>query len=105
MEQDAEFTPVVFRAERSGQFKGAVTAVFPTLPFDSAGHYMTCYEHVGQHGSCAHGWYCKTRPARSEEYADLFKELESIGYRLKVYKRITADMDNTRRLTYRQGKE
>lgn len=87
-EQDKEFTPVVFRAERSGVFKGDVTAVFPCAPADYAGRFMTCYAHVGQHGSCGREWYNATRKALLAEYADLHKELESIGYRLKVYQRI-----------------
>ncbi len=89
MEQDQEFTPVVFRAERSGPCKGDVTAVFPTIPADYAGREMTCYAHIGQHSGCSFGWYLKTRAAKPAEYADLLKELASIGYRPKVYRRIT----------------
>lgn len=95
MEQDQEFTPVVFRAERSGPFKGDVTAVFPTMPADYAGREMTCYMHIGQHSGCSFGWLLKTRAAKPEEYADLLKELASIGYRPKVYKRITRALRDT----------
>lgn len=88
LEQDAEWTPVVFRAERTKG--GEVTAVFPTLPADLDGRVMTCYGHVGQHGGCTSGWYNGTRAARPAEYADLRAELEGVpyGYRLKIYKRI-----------------
>lgn len=88
MEQDTEFTPVVFRAERSGQFKGDITAVMPCEPADHNGHNMTCYEHIGQHSACGWEWYHSTRAAKPEEYASLLAELKSIGYRPKVYKRI-----------------
>lgn len=92
MEQDKEITPVVFRVERSGQFKGSVTAVFPILPADRFGMKMTCYAHVGQHHTCSLAWYYTTRLAKTEEYVDLMRELESIGYRLKVYQKITSKM-------------
>lgn len=90
MKRDIEKIPVIFRAERSGKFKGDVTAVFPTLPNDEAGHEMTCYAHIGQHSGCSFGWYNTTRAARPDEYADLLAELISIGYRPKVCRRMTA---------------
>jgi len=87
MQQDKEFTPVVFRKERDD-----VTAVFPTLPADERGYEMTCCAHIGQHSACSWHWYCGTIAARPGDYAELFRELERIGYRLKVYKRITGKM-------------
>jgi hypothetical protein len=89
MESDKEFTPVVFRAERSGKFKGDVTAVFPTISNDYAGLQMTCYAHVGQHSGCSWEWYYSTRAAKPEEYKDLLAELVSVGYRPKVCRRIS----------------
>jgi hypothetical protein len=92
-------TPVLFRAERSGELKGLVTAVFPTMPADAHGYQMTCYAHVGQHSGCSFEWFYGTRPATPAEYADLLTELKSIGYDdLKVCKRITRNMrDECRR--------
>lgn len=94
-----EVLPVIFRAERSGDFKGDVTAVFPTLPSDSNGSTFTVYAHVGQHGSGSFTWYHGTRAAKPAEFADLLAELESIygrklapddsAYRLKVYRKMT----------------
>ena len=93
--------PVIFRADRSGPFKGDVTAVFPTIPADYAGLEMTCYAHTGQHSGCAHVWYRGTRPAKPEEYAGLLAELRGIYGRdggpddppvvLRVARRITAN--------------
>lgn len=90
-----EKLPVIFRAERSGHFKGDVTAVFPTLEGNPG--EMTCYAHIGQHGSCSLGWYYRTRPAKPHEYAALLAELRGIyerklgphdtAFRLVVYKR------------------
>jgi hypothetical protein len=98
-EEDAEseITPVVFRAERSGKFKGDVTAVMPCDPAGYMTDQMGCYAHVGQHSGCTHSWYVTTRAAKLAEYANLLKELESIGYRVKVYARIQPWMRDKRR--------
>jgi hypothetical protein len=95
---DTEITPVLFRANRSGPFKGDVTAVFPCENADLAGYAMTCYQHVGQHGACYLGWYHTTRRATQDEYAALQRELESApyGYRFKVYARIQPWMHKAR---------
>lgn len=89
--QDEEITPVLFRVHRAPKSHGDdVTAVFPCEPAQYTGYNMSCYAHVGQHGSCSHDWYQHTRPAKLEEYADLKRELESApyGYNLKVYQRM-----------------
>lgn len=96
--------PVIFRAERSGDHKGAVTAVFPTLP-GTAAHDVTCYAHVGQHGTASRAWYVETRAAMPDEYADLLAELRRIyerdddadAVRLKVVQRWTRHHDHERR--------
>jgi hypothetical protein len=86
IEQDDFDTPVVFRKDRKKNPE--VTAVFPCEPADYEGRFMSCYVHVGQHGSCGRQWYHTTRAAKPEEYASLKAELEGLGYRLKVYRRI-----------------
>ncbi len=73
-----ESLPVIFRADRSGDFKGHVTAVFPTLPGTSDPYSVTCYAHIGQHGTCGREWYNGTRAAKPDEYADLLAELRRI---------------------------
>jgi len=47
------------------------------------------YESIGQHGAADY-MHClsATKPATPKEYASLKKELESIGYNLKVMKRV-----------------
>lgn len=78
---------VMFRVEKSGQFKGDVTAIFPYLSYRH-GWQTTFYTHVGQHG-----WgyldirLRSSRVATPEEYVDLKAELESEGYNLKVIQR------------------
>lgn len=64
--------PVLFRRDR-----GEVVAVFPTLPADHGGS-LTCYAHVGQHGSCDRGWLRDTRRATAAEAAPLLAELRRI---------------------------
>lgn len=95
-----EKLPVIFRADKRGEFKGQVTAVFPTTCEDLNGAFITCYSHVGQHGSCTLSWYrSETRPARAYEYGPLLRELREIygrtsgpddpPYELEVFKRMT----------------
>ena len=94
-----EKLPVIFRAERTKD--GEVTAVFPTLPHDTAGRYFTTYAHVGQHGSGGRQWYNRTRAAKPHEYAALLDELRAIyerklheddtAYELVVCQRYSAD--------------
>ena len=84
MTTDHEITDVLFRWDVEFGH-GEVTAVFPYI--EGSPGYVSCYAHIGQHGSCSRKWYVKTRPATSAEYADLKTELESIGYKLRVIKR------------------
>jgi len=90
---DTEETPVLFRYDHD-----EVTAVFPTIPGTNDPWSMTCYAHVGQHGSCDLGWYHTTRPATEAEYASLKRELESApyGYKLKVCRRMNASFRERR---------
>lgn len=99
-----DLTPVLFRVDKHGPFKGNVTAVFPSEPADASGNMMTCFAHVGQHSGCSYGWYCTTRPATPAEYADLKRELESAPYRykLRVCQRITRTMNADRRAAARR---
>ncbi len=48
------------------------------------------YEHIGQHGEADYlGLLSRTKPATKDEYQDLYDELTSIGYDLKVMRRLT----------------
>lgn len=73
-------TEVVFRKYKDG----AVVAIFPNDKLDTSGN-VTTYMHVGQHGAGSleymNGYLELALP---EEYADLKRELEEIGYSLKV---------------------
>ncbi len=91
--------PVTFRRQRSGPFKGSVTAVFPTIPSGYTGGDMECYTMGEGHTGCSSEWYYRdTRPATEAEYADTLKALRRIyedgpdPVRLVIVRRITDDM-------------
>ena len=89
MNKDTEQTKVIFRVdERDKGFE--VLAVFPEMAGDMNPYRTcTCYAHIGQHSSCDVFVVDWTRPAKPEEYEDLKQELESLGYNLKIVKRMT----------------
>ncbi len=62
-----------------------IFAYFPKLKADLNG-CKTSYSHVGQHSACSPAYEKESRPATKEEYLPLKKELESIGYNLKICK-------------------
>ena len=75
---------VIFRKFKDGQ----IIALFPEI-FDSYkyNHGVLCssYMHVGQHSGADYDTVCSnTKLAKPEEYADLKRELESLGYSLEV---------------------
>lgn len=83
-EQMEPGTPVVFRRYSEGD----TIALFPTLNHSSGdANYGYCmsYQHVGQHGEANYpDCIASTGPATPEQYADLRRELEGIGYVLKI---------------------
>lgn len=82
MEKDDEITDVIFRKFLGGE----ILALFPYI--DEGDYRVRDYVHLGQHGAADY-MHCisKTKPAKESEYADLKKELEDIGYKLRVIKR------------------
>ena len=94
-----EITLVVFRRWRDTK---TVFALFPTLPSDNEGRYCDSYEHVGQHGGADYfGCVHVSRPVSLDEATDLIRELERIGYRLRVIKRASWKHHEARRKTAR----
>lgn len=58
---------------------GEVLAVFPYEMHDHLGRLVTCYAHIGQHGSAQMSHVLsKTRPTKPNEYAELLEELKGI---------------------------
>lgn len=84
MTKDNHITEVIFRKFKDG---GDVIALFPYDIYNNRGG-INSYMHLGQHSEAEYS-ACVTnsKPAQPYEYADLFAELESIGYNLKVIKK------------------
>lgn len=75
-----EITRVFFRVFPEGD----VIAIFPD--FEHYVDVLESYQHKGQHGACSPNLVKDLPAASEEEYTDLKKELESIGYVLEVLK-------------------
>lgn len=92
--QKCETTPVIFRVWREDGKDQEVFALFPTIPADNYGYLVTSYQHVGQHCSADYSvCIAHSRRAFIGEYADLWSELEAIGYEnMQVFQRQTPQM-------------
>jgi hypothetical protein len=78
---DAQKTTVIFRRYKDGQ----IIALFPALKWNDTSEAITSYVHEGQHGAANYKWVIfNTRKANPSEYYDLAKELEGIGYNLRI---------------------
>ena len=81
---DNQRTKVIFRKDKHD---GEIVAFFPDSYFYGV---LTCYEHLGQHGTATIEYYWTTERATAEEYKDLYNELTNIiGYDLKIMQRMT----------------
>lgn len=79
---DEHITEVQFRV-----FEGEVIAIFPYI-VESYGTVLS-YQHIGQHGECSMS--LPTTKAKPEQYEALQRELEDLGYNLKVVQRRNYD--------------
>ena len=74
-----EITEVCFRKEKDGE----ILAVFPYISYRN--YKILCYAHMGQHSECTWPYVLEqTKKAKPEEYKDLYNELVSIGYQLRI---------------------
>jgi hypothetical protein len=89
--------PVVFRRWRDTK---SVFALFPSSPATYDGFFCDAFEHVGGHGGADYfGCINASDPVSVEDAADLKRELERIGYRLRVIKRASRKHHEARRAT------
>ena len=87
MEKDNFETEVIFRIDTTPDFKGTAMAIFP-YEINTLGGDVMLYFKVGQHSSGDYYTCIKTsRPAKESEVKELKKELEFIGYNLKVIRK------------------
>lgn len=78
-------TPVIFKRDKGGD----VFAAFPTLPGNMNQSTMSCYAHIGQHGTADSDYVRQAKPASPDEYSDLLRELRRMGYDdLKIIRRM-----------------
>ena len=83
MTKDTFKTDVIFRKEKDGE----ILALFPHVVDTLMGLVMS-YTHIGQHGPADYKYCMKiSKPAKPEDYKDLFVELQGLGYNLRVIKR------------------
>jgi hypothetical protein len=64
-------------------------ALFPKINYDSGDttepRFCMSYQQIGQHGQANYRMIMRqSRPTTKREYASLKRELETIGYKLKV---------------------
>lgn len=83
IETDTEKTKVKFllNTKENG---GDVFAFFPQERYNDDPNLFSSYQHIGQHSACSLYYAKRCRQASPEQYADLKKELEQIGYNLIV---------------------
>src|SRR3954471_10287653 len=76
---------------------GDIIALFPYLPAECLNAWpCQSYMQVGQHGAADPRIVHDTRPARPHQYAALKAELERLGYRLALRRRVPADAHSPR---------
>lgn len=84
MKKDKFKTEVMFRKTKQDK---SIEAFFPYDIQDMKGNILS-YAHLGQHSTACYDYLLfNTIPAKEDESVDLKKELESIGYNLKIIKR------------------
>jgi hypothetical protein len=69
------------------EYTKTVYAYFPQLKFNKSLYYNTMntsYSHIGQHSACHIDYAKQSREATKQEYKDLYEELISIGYEVKI---------------------
>ena len=79
MKKDKTITKVVFFYHETNN---DLFALFPEI--HESGDMKLSYSHIGQHSACSWGYCDECRAAKPAEYKELKKELESLGYNLKI---------------------
>ncbi len=79
-----QVTRVKFLINESDPDNVDLFAYMPYEGWDARGVTKSCYSACGQHSACSPEYAAKSREATEAEYLPLKKELESLGYNLKV---------------------
>ncbi len=101
VDRDEETTVAIIRRWRSGECKGQLLVLFPELPADIDGRFCESWDPGSGHGGASY-WHmviqlsAPTRPANPDD-DDVKRAIttleEGYGYRLRVMKRRTPQMD------------
>ena len=87
MKKDTNKTNVIFLVHQGNALypEPEIFAYFPDERYNSRGPYVyTCYTHIGQHSACHVDYMMESRHASSDEFKDLCRELQYIGYNLQI---------------------
>lgn len=78
---NSDKTEVIFRVDNTKDFKGTIYALFPYIQGTNRFGSVLTYQHLGQHSAADYNHCIKTsKPAKPEQYKDLFNELVQQGY-------------------------
>jgi len=89
METDTYKTDIIFRV-----FKKEVIALFPHEVCDRQGN-VTSYQHLGQHSGADYRHIIQnSKKATEQEYKNLKKEMENLGYSLNLVSRQNRKYEN-----------
>ena len=92
MTEVTEPTTVIFR-----MWERDVIAIFPEEEATLNIYECMSYQHVGQHGACNPYYIVQnSRLATQAEYLKLLGELEAVGYRLRIRRKMTQSMHDKR---------
>jgi hypothetical protein len=86
MDKDQEITRVIFKRDKIYLDEpGEIFACLLDAPANPS--RVVVYAHIGQHSEGDIDYCANCKRATIDEYMPLFKELESIGYNLKVVRK------------------
>ena len=86
MDSEKTFTRCIFKMTPLFMGEKEVVAFLLDVPANPS--HMMSYMHIGQHGEATKKFFYDCKLASPEQYADLKTELQSIGYRLIIRKRL-----------------
>ena len=96
MKKDTNKTNVIFLVHQGNALypEPEVFAYFPDEPFNDSPGLNTCYAHIGQHGACHVDYAMESKHASSDEFKDLCRELQYIGYNLQIQDKYGNNLNN-----------
>lgn len=75
---------VKFLLDKNCSGPDSIFAFFPNNKFNSRTNLYCSYAHLGQHSACHIEYAELCKEATKKQYSDLAKEMEGMGYKLKI---------------------